>query len=138
MNAKELAGVLSGREYENEITRSMCLQAKEAGLVVVFGFSDYLMEFRGAFRDEMTANHGDDVFIDSEGVLPEWEEIESADAMRLYQKRKEKAKAIKPMWSHEQGEPSWSYQTEIQHHCFDVFDCGDLFCRGIVFSVSDL
>lgn len=48
MIAKEFADLLSGRDYMNEITRGEEEQAKAAGLVVVFGYSDDNMELRGA------------------------------------------------------------------------------------------
>ena len=40
MTAKELAELLNGREYGNEITSDEEKLAKESGLVVVFGYSD--------------------------------------------------------------------------------------------------
>lgn len=33
---------------------------------------------------------------------------------------------------------SWTYDTDIPHECFDVYEDGEKYCRGIVFSISDV
>ena len=50
MDAKELAQKLHGRTYGN-ITTQDAAEAKDNDLVIVFGASDDLMEFRGAIYD---------------------------------------------------------------------------------------
>lgn len=47
MTAKELAEMLSGRKYGMEITSEEARAAKDAGLVVVYGYSDDNVEFAG-------------------------------------------------------------------------------------------
>ena len=49
---KEFANRLNGREYGQELTPAEAQRAKEAGIVVVFGASDDLMEFRGERKYE--------------------------------------------------------------------------------------
>ena len=51
MTAAKLAEQLNGIEYPASISRDLEAQAKAAGLVIVFGASDDLMEFRGAIHD---------------------------------------------------------------------------------------
>jgi hypothetical protein len=58
MDAKALAALLTGREYRQEITRAEEADAKAAGLVVAFGASDDLLEFRGAIDDEVGCYDG--------------------------------------------------------------------------------
>lgn len=58
MTAKELAALLNGREYRNEITKAEASDTKASGLVVVFGSGDVLMVFRGAIVMLLKANHG--------------------------------------------------------------------------------
>ncbi len=55
MNAKQLAAQLNGREYGSEITKEEEAAAKKAGLVVVYGASDDLVELRGAIEEEVGA-----------------------------------------------------------------------------------
>lgn len=58
MTAAELAALLNGREYRKEMSRDEEQVAKAAGLVVVFGASDDLMELRGAISDEVGCYDG--------------------------------------------------------------------------------
>ena len=53
MTAKELAEMLTGREYGMEITRGEAQRAADAGLVVVYGYSDDNVEFAGAIDGEV-------------------------------------------------------------------------------------
>lgn len=46
MNAKELAGLLNGREYGTELSHAEEVLASNDGLVVVYGRSDDNMELR--------------------------------------------------------------------------------------------
>lgn len=69
MKKEELAAMLNGREYRNEITREEAAEAKAAGLVVVYGASDDLMEFEGAIRDELGCYDGGTAFVDKKGLL---------------------------------------------------------------------
>lgn len=49
---KELASQLNKSEYRFELTNEQTEYCKQNGIVVVFGCSDDLMEFRGAIYDE--------------------------------------------------------------------------------------
>ena len=134
MDAKDLAAKLNGREYCREITDEECEQAKEAGLVVVFGASDDLIEFRGAIRDEGDCYDGREVLIDAKGVLPLWESEESAQE---YFERKPKARMIKALFAKE-GSYTWTYCTVIPHETFEIVEDGEPYCRGIVFNIGDI
>ena len=50
---REFANRLSGREYMSEISAEEEREAREKGLVIVFGYSDDCIEFRGAIDDEL-------------------------------------------------------------------------------------
>lgn len=52
LTKEEMARLLTGREIGNEITPSEEATAQESGLVVVFGYSDDLVELRGSISDE--------------------------------------------------------------------------------------
>jgi hypothetical protein len=48
INKEKLADILDGREYGEEMTHEELELSKANGLVIVFGCSDDLMEFKGA------------------------------------------------------------------------------------------
>lgn len=122
MTTKELADLLDGREYGNEITISEAKDAAEAGLVVVFGASDDLIEFRGAINDEGGCFDGGTVYFDRDGVAQEGEEKEFS---------------IEAIWCG-QNDYSWSYEADFPHNSFAILEDGEPYCRGVVFSLNDL
>ena len=71
MTSKELAALLDGNKYGNEITKEQEALAAENGLVVVFGYSDDNVELAGAFDDEVGAFDGTTFYVTREGVLQE-------------------------------------------------------------------
>lgn len=124
ITAKDLAARLNGREYLNEITPEEEKEAETNGLVVVYGYSDDNVEFSGAIDDEVGAFEGVTVCIDhSEGVVPVGEGAPE--------------NVIKAIW-HDSGEACWSFETPIPHETFNIYEDGELFCVGIVFSMDDL
>lgn len=132
-----LAQVLNGREYGKEILKEEELQAKAAGLVVIFGASDDLMELRGAIHDEFSCYGGGIALTDKKGVLPYREDIETDEDLKDYWARVPHARAIDALWSKEDG-ISWTYRTNIPHAIFEVMEGDDIYCRGIVINVADL
>ena len=48
-----------------------------------------------------------------------------------------KLREIKAVWC-APGKPAWSYETDIPHEKFNIYEDGELFCEGIVFSLEDL
>lgn len=138
MNAKEIAAALNGSQYPLRIPSDIAKGAKEAGLVIVYGASDDLMEFEGAIHEEVGANDGTTVFVDSEGILPEREQIEDDAALKALFAREPHSKAIEALWCKE-GEYSFTYRTTIPHETFEVLEDGcPPYCRGIVFALSDV
>lgn len=94
MNAKELAALLNGREYRKEITEEEVAQAKQSGLVVVYGASDDLMEFCGAIHDEVGCFDGWIAYLNSEGLLQN--ECENSECPH-FSKLKEQAATIEAL-----------------------------------------
>ena len=142
MTPKELAEALNGIEYSTValLHGDLLMQrAKEAGLVIAYGYSDDLLEFDGAIYDE--AGAPDTVLIDTEGLLPSFEAAsEDEEACRRYFERKPKARAIEAVWNDggEDGCCSWILKTDIPHESFMIVEEGEPFSRGIVFSLADL
>jgi hypothetical protein len=133
MTSKELAALLDGNEYREEISSELKEQAKKNNLVVVYGASDDLMEFDGAIYDEVGCYDGGVAYLTNDGLL----EQECDEACPYYLKVKKESKTIEAVWC-ETNEYSWTYKTNIPHETFDVYEDGEKYCRGIVFSMEDL
>lgn len=97
-------------QYGKELSLMAVAVAEENGLVVVFGASDDLCEIRGAEDDEIDCFDGGEATIAGAKVKINW----CKDGY------------------------SWTYDTDIPHECFDVYEDGEKYCRGIVFSISDV
>ncbi|PIG25825.1 hypothetical protein CLU93_5465 [Janthinobacterium sp. 35] len=131
-----LAGLLTGREYGKEIAKEEELQAKAAGLIVIFGASDDLMEFRGFVDDERGAPTI--ALLDAKGLLPFREDIQhDDDALKDYFTRAPQVRAVDALWAKEDGY-SWTYRTDVPHATFEIVEDGEPYCRGIVIDVADL
>lgn len=135
MSPQELAALLTGREYPLYPSHDgVAAQAKAAGLVVVYGASDDLMEFAGAIDEELGAYDGTTAYLTSAGLLQN--ECDN-DRCPHFEKMKEKAATITAMWCAESGY-SWTYATTIPHETFEIIEDGEPYCRGIVFALADV
>lgn len=111
MTIFEFAEGLNGRSFLNEITPFEEQRAKELGFVVVFGYSDDNAEFCGAISEEIGCYDGGRVF-------------------------EQNGKYIDAVWG--EGEYDWTYNTNIPHATFDIYDDSRKYCKGIVFDISEL
>lgn len=136
MTVQELASRLNGREYGNEMTLEERFIAKEFGLVVVFGASDDLMEFRGAIDDEVGCCEGGKAYVSPDGIWQDDYGCGGDQQCEFLKNAKKKFVPIYALWAIEGY--SWIYDTEIPHETFEILEDGDKYCRGIVFSVEDL
>ena len=125
----ELAQMLNGRSYGNEMTPDMERRAKEAGLVVVFGASDDLIEFRGAWNDERDVYEGGFVAVNQDGILPHCDNYDCP----YYRDAFRRAEKIEAVWCGEGDVVAWTYKTKIPHVTFIIMDEGEVYCRGIIF-----
>ena len=140
MTKEELATMLNGRSYGGELFPGEGSAARRAELVIVFGASDDLMEFRGKIDDEMGACNGGTALIDAKGLLPERSSFDGDgqddDRLEEYFQRKRAARKIDAIWCRDGY--SWIYETDIPHATFDIVEDGEKYCRGIVFSLAEL
>jgi hypothetical protein len=132
MTKEDLASLLNGREYGEEITKLEEAQAKNNGLVVVFGYSDDNMEFRGAINDEVSCYGGGSAFISDGDLLPNDHECD-CDFCE-YKNRIKHAKKIEAVWGGA-TDYSWTYATNIPHATFEVMEGSEKYCLGIVFEL---
>lgn len=135
MTSKELAALLDGNNYYNEIAKEQETVAADNGLVVVFGYSDDNVELRGAIDDEVGAYDGATFHVTRDGVLQMPES--NCGECKYFGIAKRAAAEIKAVW-HNTGDASWTFETAIPHETFRIYENGELFCIGIVFSVNDL
>lgn len=136
VTAKEMAEKLNGCQYGNEITRDEAQLAKESGLVVVYGYSDDNMELDGAIREEIGCYGGGSVYFTGSGLLED-PHCNEKEGCRYFRAAKKDSKEIKAVWC-APGKAAWTYETDIPHETFNVYEDDDLFCVGIVFSLEDL
>lgn len=113
MNIKDFAKMLDGRQYMYEITPDEEKTAAENGFAVIFGYSDDNCELCGAVHDEIDCYDGG--MIRAKG-LP---------------------KPINAIWCPADKECSWSYETDMPHEEFNIFDGDELFCVGIVVDIEE-
>jgi hypothetical protein len=140
MDAKTLADAITGSQYPFSLSRSLCEDAKENRLVVVYGASDDLLEFEGAFRDEVGAYGGRKVRVDSLGIVPTFEDVknEREKVLESYFKRKYGGIMIEAVWAPKDYDVSWEIKTDIPHAKFRIMEGDAVFCVGIVFSLADI
>lgn len=118
---------LNGKEYPLDIPEETERLAKEKGIVIIFGYSDDLVELRGAVDDEVGAFDGGTVYIKDGEVLEE----EPADMEGVCR--------IKALWCPDGNDGfSWRYQTDLPHADFVVLEEGEPYCLGIVVDVTDM
>jgi len=133
ITAEQFAKMIDGREYGDEIHRDEGQMANASKLVVVFGYSDDNMEFRGAIYDEVSCYDGGTAFVDSSGLITNKCDC---DDCPYHDRETKNAHKIIAVWNSEGY--SWIYQTDIPHATFNIMDDGERFCRGIVFSLLDV
>ncbi|MDF3928638.1 hypothetical protein [Pseudomonas putida] len=137
MTKEELAAQLNGLEHPTRIPDPLIVAAQSAGLVILCGASDDLMEFYGARREEIGCYDGGTAFVDADGVLPDRDCLDGDEELAEYVQRQKSAKSIEALWCKEDGY-SWTYKTEIPHATFEVVEDEEPYCRGIVFALADL
>lgn len=134
---KEFAEMLSDRSIGEEICKDEKRRAADLGLVVAYGYSDDNVELRGAIDEEVGAYDGTTIRLTKTGVLqgPACDSAENCECP-YFAAAKNAAKTIEAMWG--AGGVSWTFKTDIPHETFNIYEDGELFCVGIVFSMEDL
>lgn len=147
ITAEQLAERLNGRLCGSHITKQDRIDAKESGLVIITGYSDDNVALDGAIHDEVGAYDGTTFVLTETGPISAnlQEEIRDMDDMPEDAFLREVAdkvaghqngKQIKAIY--DEGEYTWTFETEIPHITFDILDDGEKFCRGLVVHVNDL
>lgn len=131
------AALLSGREMGDEITFPETRIARDAGLVILFGASDDLIEVRGAFgTDEFGAYQGTILYAHKAGFLPDTDQEECKKRKARIVSDQAKCVVITCAWDRDGY--SWHLSSDRPYAPFDIMEDGEKYCRGIVIRVSDL
>lgn len=135
MTAKELAQKLDGRQYRHEITIEEKNEAKAAGLVVVYGASDDLIELECAIYDEVGAWDGTTVYLTKAGIFRKPSDLcDEVPGCPYCKAAMEACKKIRGKFS----DGVWKFTTDIPCERFTVYEDGDVYGEGLVFSINDL
>lgn len=147
MNLKEWAEKLNGCEYGNEISDENKKALSEDGVVVVYGYSDDLMELDGAIYDEYEAYDEETYYwfgksFVSNDKINEFLNYIDDDFYAfkpliepLFKKNFERSYIT----SKPGKDCQFEYQTNIPNvEWFDVMEDGELYCKGFVFYKNDL
>ncbi len=111
MTKEELAAMLNNRAYFYETTPEIERLAKDNNLLIVFGNGDDLCEFCGAIDEEFDCYEG--------GTIT----------------HKDLQKPIEALWCSGR-DCSWSYETELPHAEFNIYEGDELYCIGMVVDLN--
>ena len=112
MTKEELAEMLNNRAYLHETTPEIEQLAKDNNLLIVFGCSDDLCEFRGAILEEVDCYEG--------GTI----------------RHKELPKPIESLLCSGR-DCLWSYETELPYAEFNIYEDDELYCIGMVVDLNN-
>lgn len=140
MTKEEFAKIMMDCTYGDEINRDLEKIAKENDLVVIFGASDDLTEFRGAISDEAGVYN-----------VKTHEFIKTKRGYEIYNIRFDAAELIDSGWTPlkivftvtaewcPQGfEGSWRIKSSLPYASFNVMENDELYCEGIVIDLKDI
>lgn len=138
MTKEQLAAHLQGWEYPIDLTSQERNDAKDSGLVVIYGASDDLVEIDGAIQDEGGSCGTFEFRLDENGLVPEpdEDERETLEKFGVMDAVAAKGKKFKAIW--DRNGISWQYETDIPHATFEIMEDGEVYCRGIVFKAKEL
>jgi len=134
MTREQLAKKLDGREYGCDIDMPEIKEIGKAGLIIVYGASDDMVEFRGSTNREFEACGGIEIPINFNGE-PYSRECGSLDCPHEKEEIS-KCETIEAKWDHNGF--LWWIESEIPHSHFVIKEDGKNYCRGIVYNVSDV
>ena len=147
MTKEQLAAMMHGREIGDETTPEIIAAAKENRLLIIYGASDDLCEFDGAFMEEAGCYNGGGICFTKNGKIPQMDEV--TEALRMIQEQlgfapeipKTWLLKIEAVWAEQDPkgrECSWHYKADLPHATFDVMEDESLYCVGIVIDLKEI
>ena len=131
---------ISGLEYPIHDKNLDLKFAKKNNLVIAFGASDDLLEFRGAINEELGAYEGTLAYILNGNAVQEGEFDDDFIILQKYNVLAEKPlTTVESIWQPEGLNASWIIKVNgFESAPFDVMEDGKLYCRGAVFLVKSI
>jgi hypothetical protein len=144
MRKEELAKLLNGRHDLEEMTKEEEKLAKENDLLVCFGRSDDLLEFRGLIYDEVDAygtgtasivlKKDNNVDLMSGCALEEIKDLFEENDLVFNLPIVE----IEASYCKEEFPTGWLVKSKIPSASFEIFEDGQVSCKGIIIEKADL
>jgi hypothetical protein len=144
MTKEELATRLDGRECGREVADHEMGAIKAAGLVVLYGASDDLLELRGVIYDELGAYHGRTAIlfpykntveaIDADCIR----DLEEARQQVAAEDSRDRGNLVHARWCAKDYEGPWFIESPLPYAPFHILHKGRRYCRGIVLDVNEL
>lgn len=136
MDVNELAKLLDYDDYFGTKINLYKDEARKNGLVIVFGYSDDNMEFRGAIEDEVGCWNGGKAKITPN--LKIFQEHVNKESLQYNRDHISRMPEIEAIWcpQDETGKVkcSWEFRAPFPHSTFRMIEDGRLYCIGIVFN----
>ncbi len=137
MTPKEFAYAMGDQTYDSirrgvNFRRHMKM-AKKTGIVIAYGFSRSIAEFRGAWDEEIEAYNGTTVYASASGPIIN----KCEDNCPYFHQTKKTGVPIHFEWDACE-EYSWIIKTAIPHETFDITEDDEKFSRGIIFAIKDI
>ena len=141
-----LAEKLHGREYPAGSTDLENYYAADNGLIVIFGFSDDQIYFRGKINEEVYVGDDTDFIIVTPGVEIPYGDDDSDIYLKsstfepivIEEDSSITENRIKTLFSPAEIDCTWLIKTDLPHASFDIMEDGELYCRGIIIDAADL
>lgn len=125
---------LDGREYGDEIKDIECEHAADANLLVVFGYSDDSVEFRGAFADGAGASSRErKTYFTRKGLLQPHDQRDCECPFCGYAAAVAAAMSV----TSSRDKNGWHFATDLSHAKFRVMKDGEQFCEGLVIQLPE-
>lgn len=114
-------------QYGDGIPKAIQEEAASGSLIICYGYSDDLIEFRGAIDDEGGCYDGGIVTFNNGGISQDERELEYK---------------IEAIWCPKNAAgvaySEWDYKAEFPMYNFNIYDGNNLYCVGKVFSLEDV
>lgn len=122
---EQLAAQINGRQYRDELTRKESEQAETSNLLVIYGASDDLLEFRGMIEDEAGAWDGTKVWVTKDRDIKE-------------KKPSDKSFEVRALWCVDGKTSPWHIEVDVPYAEFLIMEDDDTFCRGVVVDFTEI
>lgn len=140
---EELAKQLHGADMLNIVPEELVKVAKENNLVILYGYSDDLLELEGAIHDEVDAWNGVTIHLSKKGLS--FPSCDDEDCCCNLQSDPE-GKPVSAYTQKVGEEYYWMIDTKIPHASFDILDKRETdmvpiiqkFCKGIVIDLKEI